>query len=76
MKNKNKNKNNNAKLQNFILLGANANGLKAKKDSLKNAIKKLNLSCVMIQETKVYRKNLFKLKGFQTFEMVRKNSEA
>ena len=51
---------------NFSLFGNNANGIKAKKDSLINTLKNFNVpSCVLLQETKLRFQGTFKLPGYQ-----------
>ena len=51
----------------FSLMGCNANGIKAKIDSLENAIDFFNRpSCLTIQETKLRCKS-FNIPGYQTF---------
>ena len=46
--------------------------MKAKQDSLINALKNLgNPSCVLIQESKLRHQGTFKLKGYQIFEKIR-----
>ena len=55
----------------FSLMGCNANGLKAKLDSLENAIHFFNRpSCITIQETKLRCKS-FNIPGYQTFLKIR-----
>ena len=57
----------------FTIFGNNANGLKAKKESLLNAIQKLGgPSCVLIQETKLRFPGTFPMPGYQIFEKIRK----
>ena len=65
-----KNRNNKqSKTLNFSVMGTNAAGLKAKKDSLLNNIKMFNYpSCISIQETKLRNCGNFKLKNYQVFE--------
>ena len=56
----------------FSLLGSNSNGLKAKVDSLKNNIKIFNRpSCILLQETKLFRSGLIDLPGYQIFQLNR-----
>ena len=53
----------------FSVLGTNAAGLKAKKDSLRENIKLFNLpSVITIQETKYRKYANFKLENYQIFE--------
>ena len=57
---------------NFSLFGNNANGIKAKKDSLINTLKNFNVpSCVLLQETKLRFPGTFKIPGYQIFEKTR-----
>ena len=54
------------------MFGNNTNRVKAKKDSLIQALKKLKSpSCVVLQETKLRFKGTFKLPGYQVFEKIR-----
>ena len=54
------------------LFANNANGIKAKKDSLLNTLKTYEApSCVLIQETKLRFPGTFKLPGYQIFEKTR-----
>ena len=56
----------------FSLLGNNANGIKAKRESLLNTLKFFNMpSCVLLQETKLRFNGTFNIKGYQIFEKVR-----
>ena len=55
----------------FCLLGTNSNGLLGKQESLKNAINLFKPSVITIQESKLTRKGLIKLKGYQLFEKLR-----
>ena len=70
---KNKNRKNENKTKNkFSLLGANANGLKAKVDSLKNLIHIFDKpSCITIQETKLRTSRSVQLPGYQIFQIIR-----
>ena len=55
------------------IFGNNANGIKAKRDSLLNSLKNFgNPSCVLLQETKLRFPGTFKLPGYQIFEKIRK----
>ena len=54
---------------NLSLFGNNANGLKAKKESLLNSMKNYDFpSCILIQETKLRTPGTFKIPGYQIFE--------
>ena len=56
----------------LTLFGNNANGLKAKKESLLSALKNFNYpSCVLIQETKLRNPGTFTIQGYQIFEKTR-----
>ena len=55
----------------FTLLGSNANGLRAKKESLQTNINYFQPSVITIQETKLRKAGTFKLKGYQIFEKLR-----
>ena len=57
----------------IVILGNNAAGLANKKDSLNHIVKKLKPGVIMIQESKLAKKNSIKLDGFDTFEFIRKN---
>ena len=62
----------NNKFLQFSILGNNVAGLKAKVDSLNHLIRTLNYpSCITIQETKLPRKKMIKLEGYETFEKIR-----
>ena len=68
-------KNKNCESLTINLIGANANGLKNKKKSLEHVIEATNSSCVMIQETKLYKKGQINIEGFQAFELIRSDKE-
>lgn len=72
-KRSNKNRQNkSSKLAKFSILGTNAAGLKAKKDSLKENIKLFNFpSVITVQETKYRKCGSFKLENNQIFEKIR-----
>ena len=54
---------------NFSIMGTNAAGLKAKKDSLMQNIKMFNNpSCITIQESKLRNSGSIKLENYQIFE--------
>ena len=56
----------------FSLIGANANGLKAKVESLENLINIFDKpSCITIQETKLRTTGSVKLSGYQVFQLNR-----
>ena len=60
------------KLNNLTLFGNNANGVKAKKESLLKAMQTYgNPSCILIQETKLRFPGTFRLPGYQIFEKLR-----
>ena len=69
-KNRMKVKNNSGKVR-LSLFGTNANGIISKIDSLKHNINIFNPSIITLQETKVKRKGLVKLPGYQVFELPR-----
>ena len=59
----------------FSLLGSNTAGLKNKKDSLEAVIELLRKpSCITLQETKLPKKNVFKLNEYQVFQKNRNGS--
>ena len=61
-----------SKLVKFSILGTNAAGLKAKKDSLKENVQLFNFpSVITIQETKFRKSANFKLENYQIFEKLR-----
>ena len=69
---KNKNMERENKINKFSLIGANANGLKAKVDSLKNIINIFDKpSCITIQETKLRTSGSIHLPGYQIFQLNR-----
>ena len=69
---KNKNMNN---FQNmFTVIGRNANGILSKKDSLFQIVDQLKPSVLYLQESKVNKKGLIKIEGYEIFEYVRSNS--
>ena len=51
----------------FTLLGSNANGIKAKRDSLQENINYFQPSVITLQETKLRIPGTFKIKGYQVF---------
>ena len=60
------------KITKFTLFGNNANGVKAKRESLLNTLANYgNPSCVLIQETKLRFPGTFKIPGYQIFEKLR-----
>ena len=67
----NKNIKNANKVLEFSIIGANANGLLGKQESLKNNINHFKPSVVTIQESKVKRLGCIKLNGYQIFEKLR-----
>ena len=60
------------KNQSLIILSANAQGLKAKIESLKNEIENLNVAIFTIQESHFVKKGKLQLNNFVTFEAIRK----
>ena len=62
---------NNEKNINLTIIGANSNGLKAKKESLFNIINQLKPSIITIQETKLRKPGQIRIPGYQNFERVR-----
>ena len=56
---------------NLSILGANANGIRCKVDSLDENINIFMPSIITLQETKVLRKGTINLKGYQVFEALR-----
>ena len=54
----------------FSILGTNANGIRAKLDSLKNNISFFKPSCINIQETKLRFPGTIKLEGYEIFENI------
>ena len=67
-KNKKVNRPNNVKLSVF---GSNINGVSSKMNSLKDNIGIFKPSIITLQETKVRKKGLVKLPGYQVYEWVR-----
>ena len=59
----------------FKIIGNNAAGLKAKKDSFENIMKVFSPGVAMIQETKLYRKGTMCFNNYSCFEKVRGQSE-
>ena len=57
------------------MCGTNADGINTKMDSLLNLIQTETPQVLMIQETKLYRKNQMKLKNYEIFEKLRKAKE-
>ena len=69
---KGKNRSENPLPTNFSILGSNANGLKAKFDSLLNIINIFDKpSCITIQETKLRTQGLHGISGYQVFQLNR-----
>ena len=56
---------------NFLIVGANANGINAKKETFFNMINQLNPSVITIQETKMRKVGQIRIPGFQNFEKIR-----
>ena len=57
----------------LTVCGTNANGIKSKKESLRNLLDNEQPQVFMIQETKVKHKNQIKADGYEIFEKVRKS---
>ena len=56
----------------FSIVGCNSAGLKAKIDSLNHMVKTLNYpSCITIQESKLPKKGMINMKGYEIFEKTR-----
>ena len=66
---------NNVKNINLTILGNNSAGMTGKLESLKRAIGVFNPWVIMLQETKLKRQGLIKLKDFVVFEKLRENTE-
>ena len=58
----------------MTFIGANAAGLKNKKDSYLRLVKHFNPGAFFVQETKVRRKKCFEIDGYDSFEFIRTNS--
>ena len=58
----------------MTFIGANAAGLKNKKDSYLRLVKHFNPGAFFVQETKVRRKKCFEVDGYDSFEFIRTNS--
>ena len=56
-KRRNKKESKNKEIKSFTLIGANATGLKSKTECLNTLIDIYNPACIMIQESKLKRKN-------------------
>ena len=56
---------------NFSIVGANANGLNAKKETFFNMINQFNPSVITIQETKMRKVGQIRIPGYQNFEKIR-----
>ena len=63
------------KSNDFVVIGSNINGLVSKRESLVNLINSFSPGVFQIQETKVQRKGLLKIDGYQIFEILRANSK-
>ena len=64
-----------AKLENIKILGNNISSLNGKKNSFYLVIDELKPSCVMLQETKLYRKGQVKIDNYDIFETIRSYNE-
>ena len=58
---------------NFSIIGANANGLNAKKETFFNIINQLSPSVITVQETKMRTIGQIRIPGYQNFEKIRSN---
>ena len=75
VRSKNNRKKKQNKTINFSIMGTNAAGLKAKKDSLLSNIEIFNYpSCITIQESKLRNCSNFKLDNYQVFEKRREGA--
>ena len=66
---KTKNQRANSGISSF--LSADANGYRSKKESINQIIEEHDTDVIMLNETKVYSKSAIKVKGFQSFPVVR-----
>ena len=66
-----KRKRENELLEKLVIAGTNANGIKSKKESFIHWLENDNPQVVMVQETKVTRKNQFNVPGYEFFEKPR-----
>ena len=57
----------------FSLLGTNSNGILGKQESLKSLLNEFKPTALTIQETKLGKMGVLKLKGYQVFEKTRPN---
>ena len=56
-------------------LYANVNGYRSKKESINQIIEEHDIDVIMLNETKVYSKSAIKIKGFQSFPVVRNKNK-
>ena len=63
----------NSGLSSFLY--ANANGYRSKKESINQIIEEHDIDVIMLNETKVYSKSAIKIKGFQSFPVVRNKNK-
>ena len=57
----------NTKISKLLVCGTNANGINSKKESIRNVLNADNPQVFMIQETKLSRKNQFRLDDYEIF---------
>ena len=57
----------------FSLIGTNAAGINAKKESFYSLINRFKPSAITVQESKMNKPGMIKIPGYQVFEKVRKN---
>ena len=62
-------------VNNLVIFGTNCNGIASKKESLYNIIETKQPGAFFLQETKVHRKGLIKIKNYEIFEVIRKNGQ-
>ena len=70
---KTKNQRANSGLSSFLY--ANANGYRSKKESINQIIEEHDIDVIMLNETKVYSKSAIKIRGFQSFPVVRNKNK-
>ena len=59
-------------IEKLIIIGTNANGLKSKKQSFMELLNVDKPQVFMVQETKLRKPNQCKIKGYESYERVRK----
>ena len=62
-------------VNNLVIFGTNCNRIASKKESLYNIIETKQPGAFFLQETKVHRKGLIKIKNYEIFEVIRKNGQ-